>query len=258
MTDGFRYRKQPILGKNTRPVRRFVPGQLSAIAQELKTAYTQERRVLEHYRSGKPSSYEPSPTWEGKSTFDSPEARITNNKWADAHKNLKKLYPKLDPVYFVRLLFHLLRGSSTEIPTVVQLANPKFVKIIHEYLDDPEATIRQQFVSESQRAKSFILLHKKLYGYSTATAVYYALVDEALGLSPLFRYCLAMSSCEDLKATHQNDSIRKKLLKTAKRFELLAAMDYTLFPEQYESVFGPALPSKFKAVAGNIAADVAE
>jgi len=40
-----------------------------------------------------------------------------------------------------------------------------------------------------------------------------------------------------------------RLERLAKQFELLAAMDYTLFPDDYDSVWGSVIPSNFRVVA---------
>jgi hypothetical protein len=68
-------------------------------------------------------------------------------------------------------------------------------------------------------------------------------------LSPLFKYCIATSTCESLPKT---DPHIEKLNKVAKQFEFLAAMDYTLFPQLYTAVLGKLVPLDFRVAAAEI------
>jgi hypothetical protein len=219
--------------------------------QRFKNTYVFERGVLQRFREGADASdYKPSPSLDGKSRWTTAEER-TNivSAWESSYAKLNKAQNFTDPCKFVRILFYILRGSSIAIPTVVQVSAPNMLELIGEFLQDKGLSIREQFVSESQRAQSSIRISQKGTGHPLSLAVYYAIVDSRLGLSPLFRYCLATETVRKLKLSGGEGEDCERLERLAKQSELLAAMDYTLFPDDYDSVWGSVIPSDFRVVA---------
>jgi len=206
--------------------------------------------VLERFRGGREATYNPSPSLDGRSKWDTPEERRnTVSAWEKAYRKLESGQNYTDPIQFVRILFKILRGSSVAVPTVAQLATTNMLKLVGEFLPDYVLDLRQQFVAESQRAKAEIRLNRKGAGYPLGLSVYYALVDSKVGLSPLYKYCLATETAKILKSGKNDDEDCQRLLRLAKQFKLLAAMDYTLFPDAYDEIWGAAIPSQFRTEA---------
>ncbi len=152
----------------------------------------------------------------------------------------------LEPSAYLRILFKVLRGSSIAVPTVNQLASSQMIDLVNDFLSDHVRDLRSQFVAESQRAQQAIRTYNQGAGYSLGLSVYYAILDAKTGLSPLFKYCLAV---EMSKRKNQEDSVSGKLFDLAKEYKLLAAMDYTLFPEHYDEVWGEVIPEDFRVAA---------
>ena len=244
-----RFSKQPKIGAESRAPTKTIRGQLPHDVQKLKNTYVFERRVLEQFRSGIKATYKPSPALDGKSSFDTPEEKSKLvSAWEQAYRKLSKSQDS-EPPQYVRILFYILRGSSVSIPTVSQLASPNMLEMVNDFLPNRVLTTRQQFVAESQRAQSAIRLNQKGAGYPLGLSVYYAIVDSRLGLSPLFRYCLAAETTKQLRARKVEGEHCEKLDRLAKQFELFAAMDYTLFPDTYDEVWGSVIPLPLRVAA---------
>jgi len=247
----FKFSRPPIPNLNSRPSADSF-NELPAEVRLFKDTYIQERRVLERFRQGSSVSvYQPASSLDGKSKFDSLEERKTTNQWQAVHKKLG-LLQHLKPTNYVRILFYILRGSALTVPTLNQLAAPKTIEMVLDSFQKIEDDLRWQFIAESQRIKTAIVIYQKGDGYSLSLAVYYALADNRLELSPLFKYCIATSTCERLLQSDKKDPHIKKLNKIAKQFEFLAAMDYTLFPQLYTAVLGKIIPADFCVAAAGI------
>lgn len=245
-----RFSRPPQVGAGSRAPSKTVKGKLPPQVEMFKKTYIFERRVLERSRSGKEVTYNPSPSLDGKSRWDTPEERRSIvSAWEKAYRKLEAAQDYTDPTRYVRILFRILRGSAVTIPTVAQLASPKMLELVGEFLQDYVLDLRQQFVAESQRAESTIRLNQKGAGYPLGLSVYYALVDPKVGLSPLFKFCLATETANILKSKNVESENCERLLRLAKQFELLAAMDYTIFPDAYDEVWGDSLPSQFRVAA---------
>ena len=176
-----RFSKAPTIGTGSRASNKAVRGELPHDVQRFKNTYVFERSVLQRFREGADtSSYKPSPSLDGKSRWDTAEERTSIvSAWESAHAKLRRAQDFTDPCKFVRILFYILRGSSIAIPTVAQVAAPHMLELIGEFLQDKGLSIREQFVSESQRAEASIRISQRGAGHPLSLSVYYALVDNA-------------------------------------------------------------------------------
>jgi len=215
-----------------------------------KKVYVHERRYLERFRYGpEHRPYTPSPSLDGKSKYNSPEEKKTPNEWAAAYERLAsfKRYPS--PEHYLRVLFRLLRGSSLPIPTIRQVATHQLREYVNVFLNTQEKQLADQNARERQQAKVEITLKHLGSGYPLSLSVYYAVAGSHLPLSPLFRYCLATSTVAKLKADNEADEHCEALLSVAKQFEFQAAMEYTLFPGEYDKIYRDVLPEGFCVAA---------
>lgn len=213
-----------------------------------KNIYVHERRLLERLQKGT-SHYKPSPSLDGKSRFNTPESTVSVNEWAKAYYSLTDKIPELDPKLYLRVLFKLLRRSDIPIPTVQQVGHIKYVDLVRDFIKEQKKEILSEFRSEVQRANIAITINAKGTGYPFTLSVYYALLDNNLDLSPLFKYCLAQTTVDQLRAKRKCDSHCEKLEKLATQWELLAALDYTVSASDYDAIWGVAIPKEFKTKA---------
>lgn len=244
-----RFRPQPRLSANARaPVG---VGDLTAV-EEFKKIYVRERRLLEQLRGTSAVAYVPAASLDGVSNLTSPEAAKVSNAWLDVYRRLKSLQSFASPSQYVRVLFLILRGSSLAVPTVRQLAQPLFLELVSEHLSRKEEEMRHEYMAETQRAKSAILINQKGAGYPLPLAVYYALVDRNVELSPLLKYCLAFTTVQQHNEKGVHDAYCEKLINLAKQYEFMAATDYTVFPDLYDMVWGSAIPDNLRVTADSL------
>jgi hypothetical protein len=244
-----RFSRPPQIGSHARPSKRVDADALPPEVEQFKQTYIMERRVLERFRNPEAAPYQPAASLDGKSRFDSPEERKGENQWLLAYKKIRQIQSKTTPTFFVRILFKILRGSSLAVPTVKQLACPTMSALVLECLDAVPVDLRAQFISETQRATSAIRLHQKAGSSSFPLAVYYAIVDSRLELSPLFKYCLAIATVEKIQKNNDESVHCVKLEKLAKQYEFLALLDYTLFQDSYNEIWKDAIPERLRIAA---------
>lgn len=244
-----KFSRPPQIGSHARPSRRVDADSLPLEVEEFKQTYITERRLLERFRNPEATPYNPAASLDGKSMFDSPEERSKENQWLLTYQKLCKLQNKTTPTFFVRVLFKVLRGSSLAIPTVQQLACPNTIDLVVECLEAVPRELRAAFISETQRATSAIRLHQKVGSSSFPLAVYYAIVDSRLGLSPLFKYCLAITTVEKVQKNNDESVHCDKLENLAKQYEFLALLDYTLFQDYYNEIWQDAIPERLRVAA---------
>lgn len=242
------FSRQPTPGATARPGQRLELGKTDPIIEAFKQTYVLERRMLERFRFGDVPAYQPSASLDGNQLFDTPEEKPKENEWAIAYNKIRTVQA-IDPNHYLRLVFRVLRGSALSIPTIKQVATARWFELAREFAEASKFEVSQQYLAESQRARSAIIRHQKGGGHTLSLAVYYAIVDDRLELSPLFRYCLAMSSSKQIREADKTDLYCDRLEKLGKRYEFLAAMDYTLFPDLYDRAWGNVLPSGFRVAA---------
>jgi hypothetical protein len=242
-----KFTRAPRPGPTARPV---IQRQSNTAVEMFKNTYVQERRVLERFRNGNISRlYEPTASLDGETVTDSPEEKPRKNAWAQAYAKIKASQDFTDPVHYVRILFRILRGSSLAIPFVNQMATPLFLEMVNNHFKNRHREIRTEFLAESQRARTAVLINQKGSGQSLALAVYCAIVDPRLELSPLFKYCLAVSTSGFCRKQRENSSDCDRLDQLAKQFEFLAALDYMTFADLYDQVWGETIPKNFRVAA---------
>ena len=227
-------------------------GKLDTRIEKFKKVYVHERRLIEQLQKGGNANYKPPASLDGISRFDTPEARTAVNEWQKAYANLHAKFPELEPVSYIRVLFKILRGSSLATPPIQQVSNIKYLDLVRDYIKNQKKQLLSEFRSEVQRANTAIVIHEKGSGHPFSLSVYYALLDVSLNLSPMFKYCLAEMTIRDLRAKKKLDRHCEKLQKLATQWELLAALDYTVFAADYDEIWGVTIPKEFKSKAFHI------
>ena len=247
-----RFSKPPSIGKSSRAPTKVPSGDLTLAELMFKKTYVFERSFLQQYRGG--DKYLPSPSYDGKSRWDTPEEKPAPNGWIKSYKEVESK-AGMPPSMYVRILFKVLRGSSVYTPTPAQLVSPAMLKLVQRYVTGVLRHLREQFVAEAQRAQTAITIQERGAGHRRPLAVYYALTDNRVGLSPLFKYCMAYETARACVKCDAKDV--ERLNRVASKWKFDAAMDYSLFPDKYDEVWGSTIPESFRvAVSGLIDAAI--
>jgi hypothetical protein len=253
------FSKPPKPSSSSKPVHNegLSTDSLSGHVSLFKRTYVLERRVLDMCRAeGDSPVYKPAASLDGGKRYNTPEEKSKQNSWEAAYLAVAAICKPDTPIEYVRILFNSLRYSSLPTPNVLQLASASNAQIVRDYAKDAFKRLQSSFITDSARAKTEILLRlggKAGTRQATFTAIYCTLLDARLGLSPLYRYCLATDALQkaqdERKAGVNMDFGISRMQTYVKDLEFLAAFDYTVFPEIYSSVYGSSLPSGFKKLA---------
>lgn len=242
-----RFSRPPSIGGSSRAPTKPVAGELSLAELMFKKTYVFERSFLQQFRGGE--AYKPSARYDGKSRFDTPEEKPTSNGWVKAYKQIEAK-AGMPPSMYVRILFKVLRGSSVFTPTPAQLTSPQMLELVHNFIPGVLRNLREQFVAEAQRAKTAITIQERGAGHRRPLAVYYALTDNRVGLSPLFKYCMAFKTADACPVCEEGDA--ERLIRLANNWKFDAAMDYSLFPDKYDEVWGDTIPKSFRVAVTDL------
>lgn len=243
-----RFSVPPRPGNKSQPVTSSRTDGLTADVRQFKRTYVVERNLLQKFRSADSETYRPAKSLDGESNYVGLEEKQKKNVWFEIYNKLKGMQP-VPPVRFIRLLFRCLRGTSLAIPTVQQLASANSVKFVTDFLQASPDSVRIELVSQTQSIRPTIVLQQRQSGADLPLAVYYAITDPRADLTPLFKYCTARSTSELVKRHNVNLTNCPKLDQLAKDCEILAAMDYSLFPDLYDQIWGQLIPSGFRVLA---------
>lgn len=248
------FSRAPRLNVNARPnsvkVIKASDNVLKPGVDKFKNTYVAERRLLLFLREGSSSTYHPAKSWNGSP--GTLEDKAKPNLWNKAYESIQQLNVTQTPEHYVRIMFRLLRGRAIPIPTLAQLTSTVYFELVCDYLKDLEWNLRTEYISALKRTTTNISLNIKNKDDS-ATAVMRAVFDDRLQLSPFFKYCLLHNTVETTTVTEEQ---KVKLLELAARFEELAALEYTVFPQLYDSIWVQVIPPEFKKTAAEQVAKI--
>ena len=112
--------------------------------------------------------------------------------------------------------------------------------VVQESIFNRKEQLRKDYRWETSMAIDEIHAHKGLRNISMSHATAVVIYDLRLSLSPLFRYCLAISM------KHSKFKI------IARNFLISAALQYMRAKEEYDEIWGDAIPVSFKKAAPGI------
>jgi hypothetical protein len=208
--------------------------ELTAAAKSLERVYTIERRHFEFAITGVPSTYRPSKRWQGgkQTTAECLEDKEKPNIWLQVWKGLKAKH--VDPLDFVRIVFGALTDTPSAPPHPPQLLSDSTWATYSEAMRHIREDVTQNFHINRNLVASEINLRKYLYEETTREATLAIIESVDLGLSYLFRYCLARS-------------MKKRAFRlAAERLERSAAIEYVRCRLAFDStVWKEWLPQDF-------------
>jgi len=167
-------------------------------AWRVKTIYMQERGRWETLKVGKLVTYVPPRSYDGRGAvyidgIESAETTVVKAKtsvwqrivdWCEARK--------INPEEYVRQCFKLLKLERLRAPEPAQLLGDVYFAKWNELQGKRDAEVALELSIEKDIASRHYSVRKMVYEDSEEFAQIYVIADgAALGLSPLFRYCLA-------------------------------------------------------------------
>lgn len=213
---------------------------LEWIADICRDAYISERTAYEIKKDRKLASrktayrYTPGPRWDGGETDDGVEMQPI---WPKIAAFMIK--HELEPIACIRKRFLLAKGSTPPWPT--QIAVDTYLDLykgLKEVISEEETAIRFNLDKEYCRAA----ISSSRYPFEDQTKRWTAmLLDSALDVSPLMRYCLA-------------DQL--KLPEVKAMLESRALRQYMLAPSVYDKVWGSHIPAELTETGKKILASL--
>lgn len=209
----------------------FTPAEV-ALGQQIRAAYILERSAYETNRAKVVIQWQCPVRWDGKA------ARMIDGEVAEGGKAIGPTWPKIarllideyiDPERFVRWVFETNRLRSAPEPNHLQ--SPELIAAYLASVDPGEDRRRCTLVFASQRQRAAVDIScQKAVGATDNDAYVIVATDRSNGLSPLFRYCLAVIARQD---------------DLAETFFPEAAIQYVRAQDDYTAVWGRHLPAGF-------------
>lgn len=204
----------------------------SPLSERVRTAWIEEVRRYHLRTTGRVSSYVPGPRLDGG---------------RDAHgRRFTAVWPKLaefiikhgvDPVGFVKAQFKADRPPLN--PSM--LLNTAAIERYRKFSDNKEFEREVMLSKEVQTraAAASLEYYRKLYKYDTELSYKAMLLDDSLGLSSLYRYCVAkLIGEEDVAALFLN----------------FAAMQYSEGPAVFDTVYKDWITDELRIAANDVKA----
>lgn len=214
-----------------------------ALGRQIRECYIRERTAFESQRKGVVVQWTCPRHWDGK------PARLLDGVPAEGCKAVTPTWPKIArrlieagiEVYpYVRWAFETKMLRTAPEPN--HLHGAAFIDGYLSQVDPAEQRTQCQlnFESERQRAATEIAWNKAV-GSSERDAYLMTATHQANGLSPLFRYCLAVLA--------KHDGLAEKLFHSA-------TVQYGRARNDYDMVWGQHLPADFRERAAQYYSEV--
>lgn len=208
------------------------------LALRVKVAYIQERARWESLKSGELVEYRPPKKYEGMRpvTIDD-EAEVQPGKaskwqhiadWCEARS--------INPLEFIRVCFADLPMRELA-PEPGQLCGPTYERKWAKLYPKMEERLCTSLAVQRNAARSCYLLRTGLYKDSAADAALYVATTSSIDLSPLFRYCFAVSIGT------------KKMLRVADKYLAEAILQFECYRKLYKKTWADALPDGFSKMS---------
>jgi len=223
---------------------------LSGEAAEFRRIYTAFRNVLHMQLDADAPVYMPKRSLSGDTTGLSLEDSTPLNVWqkvCDEYKRLE-MPSDLDLSTYVRVLFWLLQCRSYSIPQPGQVLRSNYLELVYYFWKSRESSLSKEFMSFSKKLSTDLVVMTAGYNYSQVESVYKILVDRTNGFTPLFRYTVSRNTIGSvsLSQLRPGDTKYVELIdRQAKKHQILASLEYTLFPLLFDKVWGDIIPKGF-------------
>lgn len=192
------------------------------LIRQLKAFYVMNKRFHKGLKTG------------FTATSEAVEPKGSRKVWQTAVEFF--LRHKLNMACCVRVRFLLASKHDIVPPNTIGLE--KYLERYQQACEDMETELTMEFESQKQICRDYMLTTGDELGYKGRELTKFTLLNETLELTPLFRYCLAVS---------------EGLNKVAKRYSSKAMGQYLSAPREYRRVWGKWLPEKLRVKARRLA-----
>jgi hypothetical protein len=218
---------------------------------KFKSTYVMERNVLQRLLNPEADKdYRPSSRLSGDTTGLSIEDTVPINAWESSYVELRKLLPAdLSPTQYVRVVFWLLRAKTLTVPDPKQLKNVQYLTAVLDFWNNRDSLLEVNFCVQCRRMSTDMTVFTRGYGWSRLRSIYRVLSDAQNGLTTLFRYSLARTTIGSVRVQDMEvgDTKYIRLIdKHASSNQILASLDYSVFPEVYDRVWAGTLPESIR------------
>lgn len=197
------------------------------VAERIRAVYISERRLVISANTGRESSYEPGPHWDGRGSK-------RKSIWLHVAKFVIK--HQLDPEHHVRSQF--ATRSQRDVPMPNQLSSAAALARSQDKSEDMTADFAALLATQQAVCESKLVSRYEVSEETPRQIWMHILLNETLPLSALFRYCAAAKKHKELDLTFVMTRYRKG-----------AAVQYVRSREAYDSTWGDWIPKKFKSEA---------
>lgn len=208
----------------------------SVKAWRTKVAYMQERGRWETMKAGKVVQYQPPGSYDGRGAVTDEDNNVIEKAREPIWDKLVAWCEKRDipPEEYVRQCFKLLKMSRSNAPEPKQLMGDVYLDKWEETKDKREDEVKLELRIQKEIALRHLTVHMKVYERSSEVAQITVIAEGAtLGLSPLFRYCLAVAG----------DT--KDIRRMAKRLLAEAVLQFESSRKLYKRHWKEVLPEGF-------------
>lgn len=207
---------------------------LSKAALLVRRIYIDERTRYETTIKGMTGRYVPKKEWDGTTTKQT-DGRTVRRSQRPAWEQLAEFVVenKIDPHAYLAAVFADLRINE-RVPTPYNLSGDDMLDRWLEIRKGCEKNIELSFRIETKLALKKITYWQVVMSFKPERATRTTLVDDTLGLSPLFRHCLAYAERHDDIADH---------------FYEAAVMQFMQYETFYKRHWVKMLPKGFAAEA---------
>lgn len=217
--------------------------QLDAKALLVKITYAQQRRAWETMRFGEVSEYTPGRSHDetGPMTMADDESVVVKKAKASAWRALVTWCEErhISPDVYVRCCFRGLPLKG-EAPAPRHLTSDKYLAKWVREAGDIENRLTESLETQKRDAVSRITYNQRVLGNDAITSYLMAFAACDLPLTPLFRYCMAVS----IK--------NKRLNGVIDTFVARAVLQFECYRDAYKRTWKEILPKGFSAMSRRV------
>ena len=208
----------------------------SSLAYRVKVAYTQERSRWESLKSGETVEYRPPKRWEGlQPQLIDDEVVVEAGKGSTWQQVVDWCQKRdINPIQYVRIVFTDL-PMKEKAPEPNQLWGPQYERKWKKLYPKMEERLKLALEVQRNTARDEYLTRVNLYEDTPDEAALY--VATSIDLSPLFRYCFAVSIGS------------KKMLRVARKYLAEAVLQFECYRDLYKKAWAGSLPKGFSKLS---------
>lgn len=203
------------------------------LAEHIKTIWAREYESFVHgHRAKAGSRFVSGPRWDGG---EDAMGRKFKSVWVAAAKKLIEASKHTDVEHFVIAQFRMWKADTPPKPNI--LTGEQAFKTYEKFKAQCIPKLHAAFEAQKTQWEQAVFKRMFLYNEPWHQAAAFVLMDRTVGLSALYRYCMAYSKT---KGEHSD-----RFKKIAQYWERDAEEQYKLDSNQYDAVWHDFIPQTF-------------